>query len=397
MTPLDVLIVEPYPFGKVCGNLRTLNYILHHVDRAACHFHLAVPLESDYTRNLARQGVDVIVVKPHQRLLQYGGTALRDNMSGRMLTMAAMVGYNWQFLKIIRTKKIDIVYCNSIRSVLYIGLAAKISRTPLLWYIKGELQNRVLDTLGFAAANKILFYCEANKNDKYPALVNLFKNKIDILRTGLDPEEILRAEQGDKNRLMKELAIDRNKVNLACVGQLYPAKGVHYLLEALARIVPDFPGLHLYIIGHHVIDEYRGYRVELEQFIAKNRLEPYVTFTGWRDDVLEVVSLMDILVHPSLAEGFPRAVLEALALGKAVVVSRVGGLREFIKDGKNGFLVEPGDVQGLAEKIYRLLREKPLKEAFGQASREKVFSEYRIMDRMTRLESIWRDMVSRSA
>jgi glycosyltransferase involved in cell wall biosynthesis len=395
LKPLNVLIVEPYPFDKVCGNLRTLNYLLDYVDRSEFNIHLAVPLESAFTHNLARQGLDVVVVKPHQRLLQYGGNALRDNLMGRMLTMAAMVGYNLQFLKLIRDKKIEVIYCNCIRSVLYVALAARLSRTPMVWYIKGELQNQLLDTLGFLAADKILFFCEANKHDKYPALVRYFNNKLDILRIGLDLGEILRAERRDKSRVREELAIDRSKVNLACVGQLYPPKGIHYLLQALSLLVPDFPDLRLYIIGHHVIDEYQGYQAELQQYISKNRLEPYVTFTGWRSDVLEVVSLMDILVHPSLSEGFGRAVLEAMALGRAVVASKVGGLREILSDGENGFLVDPGDVQGLAEKISRLLRDKSLRETFGQASRKKVFAEYLVADKVARLEAIWRGMVSR--
>lgn len=394
MKPLNILIVEPYPFGKVCGNLRTLNDILRYIDKSKFNLHLAVPLESDYTRNKAGQGINVIVVKAHQRLMQYGGRALRDNLLGRLLTMAATIKYNMQFLNIIRNKNIDLVYCNCIRSVLYVALAARISRTPTFWYIKGELQNRVLDTLGFVAANKLFFLCESNKHDKYPVLVKMFKNKIDFLGIGLDPEEIRQAEQSDKSRLIEELAIDRNKINLACVGQLYPPKGVHHLLEAMSRIVPDFPHLHLYIIGHHVIDEYCGYKVELQRFIEKNRLEPYVTFTGWRNDAYEVVALMDILVHPSLSEGFGLAVLEAMALSKAVVASKVGGLRELIEDGENGFLVDPGDVRVLSQKISRLLEDKPLREALGRAAREKVFAEYLAADKVARLETIWQEMAA---
>ena len=394
---MNVLKVEPYPFGKVCGNLRTLNYILRYTDKSRVHVYLAVPLESDYTRSVAGEGIDVILVKPQPRLLQYGGNALRDSLMGRALTMAAMVRYNLQFLQVIRDKKIDVIYCNCIRSLLYVGLAAKLSGTPILWYINGELQNRLLDALGFMVADRIIFQCETNRQDKYPGLLRIFHNRIDVVRTGLDPDEIIQAEQGDKSRLREELAIDPGKVNLVCVGQLYPLKGVHYLLEALNLILPEFADLQLYIVGHHVIDEYQGYQDELEQIVRKHRLEPYVTFTGWRNDALEVVSLMDILVHPSRSEGFPRAVLEALALGKAVVASRVGGLREIMVDGENGFLVDPGDVQGLAQKISRLLRNKPLREAFGRAAREKVFAEYLMADKVARLEAIWREMVPRPA
>jgi glycosyltransferase involved in cell wall biosynthesis len=396
MKPLNVLIVEPYPVGKVYGNLRTLNQIIRYL-KPRFNLHLAVPWESDYTRSVTAQGTKVTMVKPHQRLMQYGGKALRENLCGRLLTTAAMVRYNLQFLKLIRDKKIDVIYCNSIRSVLYVGLAAKISRTPLLWFVKGELQNRVLDTFGFIAADKIIFYCETNKQDTYPFLAKTFKNKLEIVMTGLDPEEILRVEQSDRSRLREELAIDRDKVNLACVGQLYPPKGVHFLLEALSLVVPDFPNLRLYIIGDHAIDEYRGYEAELQQIISKNRLGPYVTFTGWRDDALAVVSLMDVLVHPSLAEGFPFAVLEASALGKAVVASQVGGLREFIQDGENGFLVQPGDVQGLAVKISRLLRDKSLRQVFGRAARQKVFFEYLVTDKMAELGDIWQEMAARPA
>ena len=79
----------------------------------------------------------------------------------------------------------------------------------------------------------------------------------------------------------------------------------------------------------------------------------HVVFLGWRWDALEILSLMDVLVHPSLSEGFPRAVLKAMAVGKAVVATRVGAFRadDVIRNGHGGFLVEPRDIETMAKHI----------------------------------------------
>jgi len=118
-----------------------------------------------------------------------------------------------------------------------------------------------------------------------------------------------------------------------------------------------------------------------------------VIFTGWRADALQIICLMDILIHPSLSEGLARVVMEGMVLGKPVVASKVGGLRELIKDGENGFLVEPGNPQMIAEKLRLLLRDKALREKLGKEARKTVFSGYLIQDKILQLEKIWIDMI----
>jgi glycosyltransferase involved in cell wall biosynthesis len=123
-------------------------------------------------------------------------------------------------------------------------------------------------------------------------------------------------------------------------------------------------------------------------------LEKHVCFTGWREDSLEIVSLMDILVHPSLSEGFGRAVLEGMALEKPVVASRVGGLREAIQDGENGFLVAPGDEQALADRLRILLQDSELRRTMGTRAREKVMAEHLIGDKIAQLEYFWLELAN---
>jgi len=395
MKKINLLIVEPYPFGKICGNLRTLSYILEHIDPDKIEPHLLVPFESEFTQGLRQRGIDYTVISPLQPLMEYGGKWGQNTILERLQKMIASFAYNAKMVSLLKNRDIDVIYCNCIRSVTYIGIAAKFCSIPLVWYVKGELNNKFIDQIGFLLASKIVFFSEINKNDRYQRLTKIFHDKIEIVKIGIDPNELTRAELADKTNLRQELAIDPEKFNIVTVGRLYREKGAHFLLEALSRIIKDFPQVMLYIVGDPVIDEYQDYPRELQTIISKHNLGPHVRFTGWRQDVLEIVSLMDILVHPSLAEGFGRAALEAFALGKAVVASRVGGLREFIQDGENGFLVTTGDVQTIAEKITILIKDPELRESMGKAARAKVFSEYLLADKIARLESLWIDLARR--
>ena len=390
-----ILIFEPYPVNQVGGNLRTLSYILKFVDKTKYHLIIVVPVETDLLKGFREEGVECVVVSAPPRVNRYGGQCLKDSFWSRVLSVWDMLLYNLQLYRMVKNKRIDLIYCNCIRAVLSIGLAARLSRRPVLWYVKGELQNGFLDRLGFILANKILFFCETNRDDRYPRLVSWYKKKIDVLKIGIDSETVTRAEQSDKSEIINELHVDKGKINLIVLAQLYPPKGIHFVLEALGRLVGECPHVMLYVVGDHVIEEYKFYRQDLDRIIEQRGLMNYVTFTGWRKDALEILSLMDILVHPSLAEGFGRAVLEAMAFGKPVIASKVGGLREIIRDGENGFLVEPGNVEMITKRLGLLIKNKALRDQLGQAAKREVFSGYLIQDKMLRLEQIWGEMASK--
>ena len=304
--------------------------------------------------------------------------------------------YNLRLARLFRQRRVDVLYCNSIRAVLLAGLGARLAGVPVLWYIKGRLENPWLDRLGFAVATRILFFCAANRDDDYPALVARYQDKIGILRIGLDRTAIAAAEQSDRQALARELDIRPGRINAIMLGQVYRPKGQHYVLEGLQEVVREFPSFMLYIAGDHVLDQYRPYREELERIVARDGLERHVRFIGWRTDALPILSLMDIMVHPSLNEGFGRAVLEAMAMGRAVVASSVGGLREAIRDGENGFLVPPRDTAALIDRILRLARDPDLRERFGRAARREVFAHYLIDDKVCELQQIWLQMAGRA-
>ena len=384
-----VLIYEPYPFGKIAGNLRTLLYILRFTDRDRLHLTLAVPFETPLVERARGLGVDTVVVAPPDRVNRYGQRVLRDRWHGRLLTVPAMLAYNLRVRTLLRDHGIDVVYCNGIRALMTVAVAGLLTRTPLVWYVKGTLENPILDRLGFFLADRILFFCESNRDDKYPWLVHWFRRRVGIVKIGLDLEEIRSAEGAAAGAVARELSITADTLGVAYLGQLYAPKGVHHLVEAFARVASEFPAARLFLIGDPVLKEYGDYEPRLRELVARLGLAERVVFTGWREDALAIVHHMAVVVHPSLAEGFGRAVLESMALGRAVIASRVGGLRETIRDGENGFLVDPADEGAIEDRLRRLLSNGALRERLGARARETVLADHLVEDKIAQLNAEW--------
>lgn len=390
---IRVLFFEPYPMG-LGGNFVTQRLILERLDRSRFEPMVVAPINGIALDRFRSMGVECLVVQPPQAVGSYGGAALRTGVLGRLQSVAALIAYNLRLMRLLRSRRIDVVYSNCVRAQLSVGLAARLAGVPSLLYVKGELANPLIDRLCFLLADKLLFFCAANRDDNYPRWVRWFDKKIGILPIGLEPATIDGVLGRDHVALRRELGIDCQRFNVVVLGQLYRPKGQHFAVEALSRVVEYFPNAYLYIVGDHVLEVYRSFKGELEKLIERHGLGANVCFTGWRLDALDIVSQMDLVIHPSLAEGFGRAVLESMALGKPVVASSVGGLREAIQDGRNGYLVVPGDVEGIARRWLELMSSQMLREQLGQEARRTVLTDYMIDDKVTRLAEIWTEMAA---
>ncbi|MFH2011550.1 MAG: glycosyltransferase [Pseudomonadota bacterium] len=394
-TPIQVLIYEPYPMG-LGGNFFTQRLILERLDRGKFTPLVVAPMDGVALEEFRKMGVECVVMPPPSNLDSYGGAVLRDGMLGKLKTVYNLVRYNLQLTRFLRDRKINVVYANCVRAEMCIGLAARLTKTPSVLYVKGELANPIIDHICFLLAKKILFFCVQNRDDKYKHFIRLIKKKVEILKIGLAPNIITDIENTDNEDIKSELCINPKYINTAIIAQLYRQKGQHFVVEALALLVKEFQQLRLYLLGDHVIEDYRPYKNELELLIIRYGLKNNVFFTGWRKDGLRIAKEMDIIIHPSLAEGFGRAVLESMALGKPVIASKVGGLREIIKDGYNGFLVEPGDVEAIVKRWRELILDGELRRRLGKEAKKTVFAEYLIDDKVHRFANICAELAKGS-
>jgi glycosyltransferase involved in cell wall biosynthesis len=150
------------------------------------------------------------------------------------------------------------------------------------------------------------------------------------------------------------------------VGRLAPEKGVSCLVEAMGKVVKSHPEARLAIVGDG--EE----RPHLEALSESLGISARVFFLGSQDNLPSCIAAMDIVVLPSLSEGFGLAAVEAMSAGRPVVASAVGGLVEIIKDGATGFLVPPNDPDALAARLTTILSDPDLAAELGSAGQKRV-------------------------
>jgi len=153
---------------------------------------------------------------------------------------------------------------------------------------------------------------------------------------------------------------------LVSVARLSPQKGHEVLIRAFSRATSSFPHMRLLLVGEGPL------RAELEKLVRALGIEDRVRFLGVRTDIPQILVASDVFVLASWWEGNPLSVMEAMAAGKPVLATAVGGVPELVLDGVTGFLVAPGDVQGMAQAMRTLAQDSGLRfymaqQAFEQA------------------------------
>ena len=162
---------------------------------------------------------------------------------------------------------------------------------------------------------------------------------------------------------------------IGTAGFLRPIKGFHILLQAYGRIVKAHPGTCLLVVGRFAQESYKR---EMLRQISDMGIKRHVVFTGYipHRDVLAWLREMDIFVFPSLHEGSPNALLEAMACELPVVASQVGGILDIVEDNRDGLLVLADDVNMLSQKLERLVQDRDLRKRLGKAARQKIENQF---------------------
>ncbi len=169
-----------------------------------------------------------------------------------------------------------------------------------------------------------------------------------------------------KRKLISELNLPAESTLVGMVCRLVEQKGVRYGLEAFVQVANTFPKSHLLIAGEGPL------RPELEVKVNEARLGKRVHFLGWRSDAVALMAGLDILLAPSLWEGFGLVMLEAMAQQTPVIASRVSAIPEVVIDRETGLLVEPRDVDGLNKALSELLKDAALRQHMGLMGRDRM-------------------------
>jgi len=212
---------------------------------------------------------------------------------------------------------------------------------------------------GFIAASRAIK--DILVQDRIPS------GRIDVVHDGIDVEKIQNRPAID---LHAEYWLPHGVPVIVNVGALVAHKGQKFLIDAMPLVLRDVPDAHLVILGEGDL------RPALERQIKQLSLTKRVLLPGFREDVLSLVKSADLFVMSSVTEGLGSAVLDAMAMGLAVVGTTAGGIPEAVVPGTTGELVPPADAKMLAAAMVKLLKNAPLRRSYGDAGRTHVAQQF---------------------
>ena len=196
-------------------------------------------------------------------------------------------------------------------------------------------------------------------------------------------------EKINRRKKLAELGISSDCFIIGNVATLEPRKGHKFLIDAFKKVIKKQKKKPIKLII--VSDGYE--RENLVNYVNKLNLKEKVLFTGYREDIEELMAIMDVFVLTSLREGLPRVLVQAAAVGIPLIAFNVDGVPEIIRDGYNGFLVKPKGVEELADRITRYINNRELISLHGQRGREFVKGKWSIKDMVNKIDSIYQELI----
>ena len=306
-----------------------------------------------------------------------------------------------KLIKLLKKKQYDIVHTHTTKAGILGRIAAYLSGVPVIVH---GLHGSTFQAFNSGLLNWFLFLFERFTDRFTDAYISVSKvlsetyiekgiGKKDnhyTVYSGMELSKFYHArDKINYQEKYKELGINEGEFLIGNVARLETRKGHQFLLDAFKNVVGEqkYGQLKLLIIGEG------NKRKCLENYVNELNLGDKVIFTGYREDVEELMPLMDIFVLTSLREGLPRVLVQAAAVGIPSVAFNVDGVPEIIKDNYNGFLVKVKDVEQLENRIVKYMNNKELVLLHGQKGREFIENKWSIKGMIDRIDKIYQDLV----
>lgn len=289
-------------------------------------------------------------------------------------------------LKIIKDERVDIIHLHGYGSSNFGILAAMIMGIPAIVHSHDNnpnypLYQRLADLFLVRFIDRLIAVSESTKESAINKR-KISESKVIVMHNAISLEKF---HELDADEIVKEkirLGINSDYKVIGTVTRLREEKGNKYLLEAAAEVLKLFPKTIFLIVGDGPLRE------ELQNICKKLNLEKNVIFYGFSSDIRTLYSVFDIKVVASVNEGFSFALIEAMAMGKAIISTNVGGPKEIIKDGTTGLLVPSKNSNELAQKLIFLLKNEEELKKLGNNAREES-KKYGIGSYIKKLENLY--------
>ena len=210
-------------------------------------------------------------------------------------------------------------------------------------------------------------------------------DKIEVVRSGVDLKKF--GHSTNRAAVRSQMGLKKGQHLVLYVGRLRAVKGIEYGLRAFAAAQSQLSSMHMALAGEGELLDH------LKNIVRELNVSDHVTFLGVRNDLPDLLSGADSVLMPSLKEGFPRTAIEAMAAGKPIIATNVGGTSEAIIDGETGILIPAKNIEVMTSTLLRLVNDKDLQLKLGEAGRQRSTNNYSVNNYVTRLDELYRKLL----
>jgi glycosyltransferase involved in cell wall biosynthesis len=288
----------------------------------------------------------------------------------------------WQIAK---AKKIDLFHSNGYFADI-IGIpVAKMLGIPIISTCHGFIKNYVklriynaLDRTALRYANKIIAVSEEIKASLVK--VGIRESIIRVIQNSVETNNDDRTYKINREEIRAIHNIQKNELVIGYVGRLSEEKGLRYLVDAISLLNEASLTVRLLLIGDG------PQRLQIESYAEEKLIKKQVVFTGFQSKIDKLLPALDVFVLPSLTEGTPIALLEAMANGLPAIASSVGGIPSIIRSGQNGILTQPRNSKEIAKAICDLYGNEHLRLNLGSEAKRTIRVKFNAVDWVRKIE-----------
>lgn len=329
-----------------------------------------VTLRGEGTLAQRYEGLGIPVVRFPIRSL-YGAQTIRQGM---------------RLAQFLREQGVSVVHCHDQYSNFFSALSARAAGVPVVItskrWLHSPLRYRIANGIGFRASTTVL----ANSHSVARSLESddkLRRDRVVVIPNFVDEQAFERPSDAVIDGWRDELRLETGVVVIGVVASLSPIKDHATLLRAISLLVPKWPAVRLVLVGDG------PERDSLRQLASQIGLGDVVRFAGLRPQLPSFHFLFDISVLSSVSEGFPNSLVEAMAAGRPIVATNVGGVPDAVRERENGLLVAPADAGAFAAALEQLLASPQRREAMGAAGATRARTEFHARHVVGSLEDLY--------
>lgn len=339
-------------------------------------------------KGLDRSKVLPMVICPDQGALSEKISAL--NIETNFLKSPEFKKYKlWEILitvvklrRITLKNRIKIIQAETLYAAIYAGLASLFTNVSVIFHARTAESGRLLDKIAFVLSARIICVSRAVAKRFYKS--GNFKKKIRVIYNGVDPEEL---KPMPSFLVREEYNIPSDAPVIGYCGQLVKDKGIEVLVKAFYIVKKKLPAAVLMLTGRGEEEN------QLKSMVKKLNIESSVIFTGYREDIHKIMSALDIFVLPTFyKEGLSRVIIEAMAAGKPVITTPLGGNPETVIEEVTGSFFSPGDYLKLAGLIINLFKDSSKLKRMGENGRQRAMEVFNININTEQIRTVYSEL-----